>query len=73
MDNEEEQEDKLYNHVIAQARVKIEGGKVGARKEALTFNAVNTGPQKHLQEQELLEVVQMQEVMLVVKMIQMLF
>ena len=47
MDNEEEQEE-LYNQVLAEAGVKIEGEMVGAGKEALTSNAVNTGPQKQL-------------------------
>ena len=48
MDNEEEQEE-LYNQVLAEAGVKIEGEMVGAGKEALTSNAVNTGPQKQLE------------------------
>ena len=47
MDNEEEQEE-LYNQVLAEAGVKIEGEMVGAGKESLTSNAVNTGPQKQL-------------------------
>ena len=47
MDNEEEQEE-LYNQVLAEAGVKIEGEMVGAGKEALGTNAVKTGPQKQL-------------------------
>ena len=47
MDNEEEQEE-LYNQVLAEAGVKIEGEMVGAGKESLSTNAVNTGPQKQL-------------------------
>ena len=47
MGNEEEQEE-LYNQILAEAGVKIEGGMVGAGKEALTFNAVNAGPQKQV-------------------------
>ena len=46
-DNEEEQEE-LYNQVLAEAGVKIEGEMVGPGKEALSSNAVNTGPQKQL-------------------------
>jgi len=45
MDNEEEQEE-LYNQVLAEAGVKIEGEMVGAGKESLTANTV--GPQKQL-------------------------
>ena len=47
MDNEEEQEE-LYNQVLAEAGVKIEGEMVGAGKESLKADTVNTGPQKQL-------------------------
>ena len=40
MDNEEEQEE-LYNQVLAEAGVKIEREMVGAGKESLTSNVVN--------------------------------
>lgn len=45
MDNEEEQEE-LYNQVLAEAGVKIEGDMVGAGKEKLSQEKV--GPQKQL-------------------------
>ena len=48
MDNEEEQEE-LYNQVLAEAGVKIEGEMVGAEKASLTSNTVNIGPQKQLE------------------------
>ena len=47
MDNEEEQEE-LYNQVLAEAGVKIEGEMVSAGKEKLSANQENTGPQKQL-------------------------
>ena len=47
MDNEEEQEE-LYNQVLAEAGVKIEGEMVGPGKESLQAEKVNTGPQKQL-------------------------
>ena len=47
MDNEEEQEE-LYNQVLAEAGVKIDGEMVGANKDSITANKVNTGPQKQM-------------------------
>ena len=46
MGNEEE-EDELYNQVLQEAGVNIEGQMVGAGKETLA-SQVNTGPQKQL-------------------------
>ena len=46
-DNEEEQEE-LYNQVLQEAGVKMEGEIIGAGKEKLSSNAVKTGPQKQL-------------------------
>ena len=46
MGNEEEEEE-LYNQVLAEAGVKIEGDMVGPQKDPLA-SQVNTGPQKQL-------------------------
>ena len=46
MGNEEEEEE-LYNQVLAEAGVKVEGEMVGPGKDALA-SQVNTGPQKQL-------------------------
>ena len=47
MGNEEEEEE-LYNQVLQEAGVKISEEMVGAGKEKLTADKVNTGPQKQL-------------------------
>ena len=46
MGNEEEEEE-LYNQVLAEAGVKIEGDMVGPQKDPLA-SQVNNGPQKQL-------------------------
>ena len=46
MGNEEEEEE-LYNQVLAEAGVKLEGDMVGAQKDTLA-SQVDTGPQKQL-------------------------
>ena len=44
---DEEQQEEIYNQVLAEAGVKIEGDMVGPQKDPLA-SQVNTGPQKQL-------------------------
>ena len=47
MDDEEEQE-ALYNQVLAEAGVAVDGEMVGANKDKLAAQSVNNGPQKQM-------------------------